>query len=95
MVLYEDVAKKQLQEFISTLRGCETMVEACTSLRASLEHDKSRRLRHLLTPGIINTLLIHILMLVNRQRLKYFLCQVKVFQTSHPSLSISRMLLTG
>ncbi|XP_018475958.1 DNA mismatch repair protein MSH6 [Raphanus sativus] len=51
VVLYEDVAKKQLQEFISTLRGCETMVEACTSLRASLEHDKSRRLRHLLTPG--------------------------------------------
>ncbi|KAF8090136.1 hypothetical protein N665_0485s0011 [Sinapis alba] len=51
VVLYEDVAKKQLQEFISTLRGCETMVEACSSLRASLKHDKSRRLRHLLTPG--------------------------------------------
>ncbi|CAN6817417.1 unnamed protein product [Brassica oleracea] len=51
VVLYEDVAKKQLQEFISTLRGCETMVEACSSLRTSLKHDKSRRLRHLLTPG--------------------------------------------
>lgn len=95
MVLYEDVAKKQLQEFISTLRGCETMVEACSSLRASLEHDNSRRLRHLLTPGTISALHIYILRLVYPQRLKYFLCQVKVFQTSHPSLSILRMLLTG
>ncbi|ESQ37858.1 hypothetical protein EUTSA_v10028364mg [Eutrema salsugineum] len=51
VVLYEDVAKKQLQEFISTLRGCETMVEACSSLRVILKHDKSRRLLHLLTPG--------------------------------------------
>ncbi|CAH2072047.1 unnamed protein product [Thlaspi arvense] len=51
VVLYEDVAKKQLQEFISTLRGCETMAEACSSLREILKHEKSRRLLHLLTPG--------------------------------------------
>ncbi|KAL1198069.1 DNA mismatch repair protein MSH6 [Cardamine amara subsp. amara] len=51
VVLYEDSAKKQVQEFISTLRGCETMAEACSSLRAILKHDKSRRLLHLLTPG--------------------------------------------
>lgn len=65
MVLYEDTAKKQVQEFISTLRGCETMAEACSSLRAILKHDKSRRLLHLLTPGIINLLHIHILILAN------------------------------
>ncbi|KAG7553277.1 DNA mismatch repair protein MutS core domain superfamily [Arabidopsis thaliana x Arabidopsis arenosa] len=53
VVLYEDTAKKQVQEFISTLRGCETMAEACSSLRAILKHDKSRRLLHLLTPGQI------------------------------------------
>ncbi|KFK30776.1 hypothetical protein AALP_AA6G024700 [Arabis alpina] len=53
VVLYEDVAKKQLQEFISTLRGCETMAEACSSLRVILKHDESRRLLHLLTPGQI------------------------------------------
>ncbi|CAL9232799.1 unnamed protein product [Arabidopsis halleri] len=53
VVLYEDTAKKQVQEFISTLRGCETMAEACSSLRAILKHDKSRRLFHLLTPGQI------------------------------------------
>uniref|UniRef100_A0A1J3DKR0 DNA mismatch repair protein n=1 Tax=Noccaea caerulescens TaxID=107243 RepID=A0A1J3DKR0_NOCCA len=51
VVLYEDVAKKKLQEFISTLRGCETMVDACSSLRVILKHDKSRRLLRLLTPG--------------------------------------------
>jgi DNA mismatch repair protein MSH6 len=51
VVLYEDTAKKQVQEFISTLRGCETMAEACSSLRAILKHDTSRRLLHLLTPG--------------------------------------------
>ncbi|EOA19802.1 hypothetical protein CARUB_v10000048mg [Capsella rubella] len=51
VVLYEDTAKKQVQEFVSTLRGCETMAEACSSLRAILKHDKSRRLLHLLTPG--------------------------------------------
>lgn len=97
VVLYEDVAKKQLQEFILTLRGCETMVDACSSLRVILKHDKSRRLLHLLTPGIITTLHIHIFRLVNPQHLTYFffLCQDKVFQTSHPPLSISRMLLTG
>ncbi|XP_010456087.1 PREDICTED: DNA mismatch repair protein MSH6 [Camelina sativa] len=51
VVLYEDTAKKLVQEFISTLRGCETMAEACSSLRAILKHDKSRRLLTLLTPG--------------------------------------------
>ncbi|CAN8308725.1 unnamed protein product [Cochlearia groenlandica] len=51
VVLYEDVAKKQVQEFISTLRGCETLVEACSSLRVSLKHDKSKLLLRLLSPG--------------------------------------------
>lgn len=65
VVLYEDTAKKEVQEFISTLRGCETMAKACSSLRAILKHDKSRRLLHLLTPGIISLLHSHILRLAN------------------------------
>ena len=32
VVLYEDAAKKQLLEFISALRGCELMSQACSSL---------------------------------------------------------------
>lgn len=53
MVLYEDAAKKQLQEFISALRGCELMLQACSSLRVILENVESRRLDCLLTPGIM------------------------------------------
>ncbi|KGN45011.1 DNA mismatch repair protein MSH6 [Cucumis sativus] len=51
VVLYEDAAKKQLQEFISALRGCELMLQACSSLRVILPNVKSRRLDCLLTPG--------------------------------------------
>lgn len=53
VVLYEDAAKKQLQEFISALHGCELMVQICCSLGVILEHVESRQLHHLLTPGII------------------------------------------
>ncbi|KAK7284586.1 hypothetical protein RJT34_19335 [Clitoria ternatea] len=51
VVLYEDAAKKQLQEFISALRGCELMAQACSSLGVILNDVKSRQLNHLLTPG--------------------------------------------
>ncbi|KAF8006661.1 hypothetical protein BT93_K0846 [Corymbia citriodora subsp. variegata] len=51
VILYEDAAKKQLQEFISALRGCELLVEAFSSLGVVLENIESRHLVHLLTPG--------------------------------------------
>ncbi|KAJ6972861.1 DNA mismatch repair protein MSH6 [Populus alba] len=51
VVLYEDAAKKQLQEFISALRGCELVAQACSSLAVILENVESGRLHHLLTPG--------------------------------------------
>ncbi|GLT71905.1 hypothetical protein SLA2020_438890 [Shorea laevis] len=51
VTLYEDAAKKQLQEFISALRGCELMAQACSSLGVILESVESRALHHLLTPG--------------------------------------------
>lgn len=51
VVLYEDAAKKQLQEFISVLRGCELMAQACSSLGSILENVESILLQHLLTPG--------------------------------------------
>ncbi|KAH7862176.1 hypothetical protein Vadar_001089 [Vaccinium darrowii] len=51
VILYEDAGKKQLQEFISALRGCETMSQACSSLGVILENVESRLLHHLLTPG--------------------------------------------
>ncbi|XP_058187807.1 DNA mismatch repair protein MSH6 isoform X1 [Rhododendron vialii] len=51
VVLYEDAGKKQLQEFISALRGCESMSQACSSLGVILENVESRLLHHLLTPG--------------------------------------------
>ncbi|PON72400.1 DNA mismatch repair protein [Trema orientale] len=61
VVLYEDAAKKQLQEFISVLRGCELMAQACSSLGAILENVESRQLHHLLTSGFphINPVLTH------------------------------------
>jgi len=40
IILYEDATKKQLQEFITTLRGCEQRLQACFS-----------QFHHLLTPG--------------------------------------------
>lgn len=51
VVLYEDASKKQLQEFISALRGLEVMAQACLSLSVILNDVKSRQLSHLLTPG--------------------------------------------
>nr|GMD26782.1 DNA mismatch repair protein MSH6 [Ipomoea batatas] len=51
VVLYEDAAKKQLQQFISALRGCEIMVNACFSLGATLDNTDSKLLHDLLTPG--------------------------------------------
>lgn len=52
VVLYEDAAKKQLQQFISALRGCEIMVNACFSLGAILDNTDSKLLHDLLTPGM-------------------------------------------
>ncbi|BAT86257.1 DNA mismatch repair protein [Vigna angularis] len=51
VILYEDAAKKQVQEFIAALRGCEQMLEACSSLAVILNDVQSRQLHHLLTPG--------------------------------------------
>lgn len=56
VVLYEDAAKKQLQEFISALRGCELMTHACSSLGVILDNVDARLLHHLLTPGKLGTL---------------------------------------
>ncbi|XWS76639.1 hypothetical protein CRYUN_Cryun01aG0194500 [Craigia yunnanensis] len=51
VTLYEDAAKKQLQEFVSVLCGCELMVQACSSLGIILENMQSTQLHHLLTAG--------------------------------------------
>ncbi|CAI0425112.1 unnamed protein product [Linum tenue] len=51
VVLYEDAAKKQLQEFISALRGCDLMAKACSSLNVILQTVESEKLRYLLTNG--------------------------------------------
>uniref|UniRef100_A0A803M7J7 DNA mismatch repair protein n=1 Tax=Chenopodium quinoa TaxID=63459 RepID=A0A803M7J7_CHEQI len=51
IVLYEDAAKKQLQEFISALRACEVMIVACSSLGSILDNTDSKLLHHLLVPG--------------------------------------------
>ncbi|GAB4841767.1 hypothetical protein Ancab_022489 [Ancistrocladus abbreviatus] len=50
IVLYEDAAKKQLQEFISTLRGCEQMARVCSHLHSVLDNVNSRLLHDLLVP---------------------------------------------
>ncbi|XP_068662211.1 DNA mismatch repair protein MSH6 isoform X2 [Aristolochia californica] len=51
VVLYEDAAKKQLKEFVLVLRGCQTMMQACTSLGSMLDTVESTLLHELLTPG--------------------------------------------
>ncbi|WOK94006.1 DNA mismatch repair protein MSH6 [Canna indica] len=51
VVLYEDAAKKQLQEFTASLYGCEAMIQACSSLRTILTTTESTLLHYLLTPG--------------------------------------------
>lgn len=58
VVLYEDASKKLLQEFISVLRGCEMMTNACSALGAILDNVESRLLHHLLIPGIAETVLV-------------------------------------
>ncbi|KAF6156960.1 hypothetical protein GIB67_039721 [Kingdonia uniflora] len=50
VVLYEDAPKKQLQEFITVLRGCELISRACLSLSQILTNVESGLLCHLLTP---------------------------------------------
>lgn len=54
IILYEDAAKKQLQEFISALRGCEVMTAACSSLGSILVNAESELLHHLLVPGTVS-----------------------------------------
>ncbi|KAH9320155.1 hypothetical protein KI387_021924, partial [Taxus chinensis] len=51
VVLYEDAAKKKLQEFIAALRGCQSMVKACMSFKDTTNEIKSSLLQHNLTPG--------------------------------------------
>lgn len=51
VVLYEDASKKQLQEFISALRGCELMIHSIASFGGNLGNVESRLLHHLFTPG--------------------------------------------
>ncbi|PWA96876.1 MUTS-like protein (chloroplast) [Artemisia annua] len=51
VVLYEDASKKQLQEFILVLSGCELIINACSSLGVILEYTDSSLLHRLLTPG--------------------------------------------
>ncbi|CAA7388969.1 unnamed protein product [Spirodela intermedia] len=51
VILYEDASRKQLQEFVACLRGCEVMAKACSSLGSILEETKSNLLLYLLTPG--------------------------------------------
>ncbi|KAK4765995.1 hypothetical protein SAY87_007637 [Trapa incisa] len=50
VILYEDASKKLLLEFISALRGCEVLAQACSSFSATLENVESARLHYLLTP---------------------------------------------
>ncbi|KAB2597255.1 DNA mismatch repair protein MSH6 [Pyrus ussuriensis x Pyrus communis] len=53
--------KRQLQEFISALRGCELMAQTCCSLKVILENVESAQLHHLLTLGFpdVNSVLKH------------------------------------
>ncbi|KAJ0589820.1 putative DNA mismatch repair protein MutS/MSH [Helianthus annuus] len=51
VILYEDAARKQLQEFIIVLSGCDVIINACASLGAILENTDSKLLHRLLTPG--------------------------------------------
>ncbi|KAL9263429.1 DNA mismatch repair protein MSH6-like protein [Drosera capensis] len=51
IVLYEDAARRQLQEFIATLRGFELMNQACLHLGSITSSVGSELLRHLLIPG--------------------------------------------
>lgn len=72
VVLYEDAAKKQLQEFISALRGCELMAQTSCSLGVILENVESQQLHYLLTPGIIFFLCLYYNF--NRPSLASYIC---------------------
>lgn len=48
VVLYEDASKKQLEQFILVLSGCEVIINACSLLGVILENTDSRLLHHLL-----------------------------------------------
>lgn len=74
MTLYEDAAKKQLQEFISALRGCELMAQACSSLGVILESVESRALHHLLTPGMVCFDDFFLILLEESSLVSYFSC---------------------
>ncbi|CAM6117172.1 unnamed protein product [Calypogeia fissa] len=52
VVLYEDAAKKQLQEFTGALRGCRALLRAMKSFEGCLSKLTSNRLRELVTPGL-------------------------------------------
>ncbi|XP_076885218.1 DNA mismatch repair protein MSH6-like [Bidens hawaiensis] len=51
VILYEDASRKQLQEFITVLSGCDVIINACSSLGAILEDTHSKLLHRLLKPG--------------------------------------------
>ncbi|KAL8142654.1 hypothetical protein V2J09_015686, partial [Rumex salicifolius] len=51
VILYEDASRKQLQEFISALHGCELVSQACSSLGSILNSTDSTLLHRLLVPG--------------------------------------------
>ncbi|XP_076896229.1 DNA mismatch repair protein MSH6-like isoform X1 [Bidens hawaiensis] len=51
VILYEDASRKQLQEFITVLSGCDVIINACSSLRTILEDTDSKLLHCLLKPG--------------------------------------------
>ncbi|XP_076905467.1 DNA mismatch repair protein MSH6-like [Bidens hawaiensis] len=52
VILYEDASRKQLQEFITVLCGCDVIINACSSLGAILEDTDSKLLHRLLKPGL-------------------------------------------
>ncbi|PKA65146.1 DNA mismatch repair protein MSH6 [Apostasia shenzhenica] len=51
VILYEDAARKKLQDFLSVLRGCQLMVQASASLTNLLASTGCSLIHHLLTPG--------------------------------------------
>ncbi|KAD3068705.1 hypothetical protein R6Q59_017272 [Mikania micrantha] len=51
VVLYEDTSKKQLNEFVMVLSGCEVIRNACSSLGVILKNSDSKLLHRLLTVG--------------------------------------------
>ena len=57
VVLYEDTAKRLLQQFTAALRGCQQMFQACSSIRALTGTEGSSLLNDLLSPGSNNNFL--------------------------------------